>query len=330
MTDAALVNHSGHLPDVATNEPASWAGVLDWVGMSHIDLPIIVGDAGQHFPLHALVDAEVNLPHPRIKGIHMSRLYLLLHAYADAQQLTPLSLTTLLHEMVDSHADCHSTQARLHWSFSLLLKRAALVTPQLSGWRSYPVNLRARLIAGVFSLEATVSVMYSSTCPCSAALSRQLVRERFEADFAGVDLVGSAQVAQWLTDYASVATPHSQRSVAEVTVMIAPTEADLGLLRLLDLIESVLQTPVQTAVKRIDEQAFARLNGSNLMYVEDAARKLQAALSSDYQGSRVAVRHLESLHPHDAVAQASEFSENVARTNVELVRGSAWLSGGAK
>ena len=36
--------------------------------------------------------------------------------------------------------------------------------------------------------------------------------------------------------------------------------------------EAALGTPVQTAVKREDEQAFARLNGRNLMFCEDAPR----------------------------------------------------------
>ena len=56
------------------------------------------------------------------------------------------------------------------------------------------------------------------------------------------------------------------------------------------------------AVKRADEQAFAQLNGQNLMYVEDAARRIQQSLSLRFPVSSVSVRHLESLHPHDAVA----------------------------
>lgn len=49
---------------------------------------------------------------------------------------------------------------------------------------------------------------------------------------------------------------------------------------LIDQMEAVLATPVQTAVKRADEQAFAWLNGQNLMYVEDAV----ASASGDFQG----------------------------------------------
>lgn len=58
-------------------------------------------------------------------------------------------------------------------------------------------------------------------------------------------------------------------------------------------------------MKRADEQAFARLNGQNLMYVEDAARRIQQSLSLRFPVSSVSVRHLESLHPHDAVASVS-------------------------
>jgi GTP cyclohydrolase I len=63
-------------------------------------------------------------------------------------------------------------------------------------------------------------------------------------------------------------------------------------------------TPVQAAVKRTDEQEFARLNGENMMFCEDSARRIRAALEQlpgilDY---RVQASHLESLHPHDAVA----------------------------
>ena len=56
-------------------------------------------------------------------------------------------------------------------------------------------------------------------------------------------------------------------------------------------------------MKRADEQAFAALNGQNLMFVEDAARRIEAALG-EYPRPSVHVRHLESLHPHDAVAWA--------------------------
>ena len=68
-------------------------------------------------------------------------------------------------------------------------------------------------------------------------------------------------------------------------------------------IESAVQTPVQTFVKRADEQAFALRNGSNLMYVEDASRRILDAVTG-YRSATVEVRHFESLHGHDAVAKS--------------------------
>jgi GTP cyclohydrolase I len=156
----------------------------------------------------------------------------------------------------------------------------------------------------VFQLRLQVGVGYSSTCPCSAALSRQLLEQGFLQAFASEPLVEPDQVASWLRRHGTLATAHSQRSEAQVSVDLACDAPDLGILPLIARVEQALGTPVQTAVKRADEQAFAALNGRNLMFVEDAARRIQAALEGSYAQPRVHVRHMESLHPHDAVSWA--------------------------
>ena len=294
------------MPDVALHEPPAIRSGLDWVGMQGIDLPLLP-DAESTFTVAARVDAEVDLPDPAIKGIHMSRLYRLLDHIAAPHVLTPAAIDAVLQAMIASHADCQSSRARLAIGFSLLRRQAALVTPELHGWKTYPVTIDAVWQHGHLLLQLGVSVTYSSTCPCSAALARQVVQEKFNADFAGQQDVSRQEIDAWLGRYATVATPHSQRSIANVHVNIASNAATFGIASLIDLIEQALATPVQTAVKRVDEQAFARLNGANLMYVEDAARKVQHALQPYFQQSSVQVRHLESLHPHDAVAQVSSF-----------------------
>jgi len=95
--------------------------------------------------------------------------------------------------------------------------------------------------------------------------------------------------------------------VARLRVRLADN-ASFNLIQLIDQAEQALGTPVQTAVKREDEQAFARANGANLMFCEDAARRLQKALDADASLSdfHIRVEHQESLHPHDAVAYASK------------------------
>ena len=81
----------------------------------------------------------------------------------------------------------------------------------------------------------------------------------------------------------------------------------MALFELIDGAEETLQTPVQAAVKRADEQEFALRNGRNLMFCEDASRRLQAWLrAADWAADwALEARHLESLHPHDAVARAN-------------------------
>ena len=56
---------------------------------------------------------------------------------------------------------------------------------------------------------------------------------------------------------------------------------EFDVVTLINTLEDELKTPVQAAVKREDEQEFARLNGQNLMFCEDAARKIKALLEHD-------------------------------------------------
>ena len=89
-------------------------------------------------------------------------------------------------------------------------------------------------------------------------------------------------VHDWLaSERGLAATPHAQRSRADVRVELRPAFDELPLAALIDAVEQALGTPVQTAVKREDEQAFARLNAENLMFCEDAARRVAAALAAD-------------------------------------------------
>ncbi|SMQ95581.1 GTP cyclohydrolase [Xanthomonas fragariae] len=80
---------------------------------------------------------------------------------------------------------------------------------------------------------------------------------------------------------------------------------------LVGLCEQVYATPVQAAVRRIDESVFARLNGADLMYVEDAARGLRKVLAEHYASFDLTERHLENLHAHDALTETESDAEGV-------------------
>jgi GTP cyclohydrolase I len=158
----------------------------------------------------------------------------------------------------------------------------------------------------MFHVELKIDVPYSSTCPCSAALSRQLIQQQFLEDFANTPL-HHADVFTWLgSTKGIVATPHSQRSTAHLRLRLDDYLDDFPLIAVINDAEAALGTAVQTAVKRADEQAFALANGQNLMFCEDAARRLNLALkrSPGIHGFHVRVVHAESLHAHDAVAES--------------------------
>lgn len=284
------------LPDIAS-QASHHAQRLDWVGMGDIALPVLLADQR----INARASAGVSLDDASARGIHMSRLYLALHAL-EAQPLTPAVLQQLLNNFLHSHEGL-SQEASVTLNGDALLSRPALVSP-LSGWKSYPFEVRARQDSWGFHVELQVQVAYSSTCPCSAALARQLIQQQFAHDFANQPL-NYGQVMEWLgSPHGIVATPHSQRSYATLQVRLQANSTALPLVELIDAAEQALGTAVQTAVKRADEQAFALANGQNLMFCEDAARRLHSALREQpaFSAFHLRVVHAESLHAHDAVA----------------------------
>ncbi len=292
------------MPDIANEVSAEVAGKLAWVGMNEIEMPVrIEDDAGGLIQSTALVTAYVNLIDPDVRGIHMSRLYLHLDQGFDARPLNPCTLRQLLRSFLDSHEGL-SDRALIRVDFDYVTRRPALLSDN-EGWRRYPVSMIGILEGNEFSLEMGLEILYSSTCPCSAALARQVIQDKFREDFAGQAEVDFEQIHAWLgSEEGILATPHSQRSAAEIRVRLTPTFDMFPIVELIDEIENSLKTPVQATVKREDEQAFARLNGSNLMFCEDAGRRIQTALNRDERILDFWARctHYESLHPHNAVS----------------------------
>lgn len=302
------------LPDVALetnlrNTP------LEWVGMERIRLPlsfVFTGEAGaeRKISVTAEVSGFVSLDLAEARGIHMSRLYLSIQKLAEKSNLRLEDLETVLQEFLENHKDL-SRWARLVLRFQLPVLRSALLS-EATSWKTYPLQIDIQKSRGPHEekkVEVDFSVEYSSTCPASTALAREANRETFLEHFKGQNQVSVAEVEAFLSSSKGLsATPHAQRSLASVKLTYSHF---LGLsfsrfIEQIDGVEGALKTPVQGAVKRVDEQEFARLNGQNPMFCEDAARRIAAFL--EIQGSlenfTVKVEHFESLHAHNAVAFA--------------------------
>lgn len=295
------------LPDVALQKTQANNQSLDFVGMSGISLPmqLIIGDSSTE--IHCRVQAGVNLQ-TNDKGIHMSRIYNLLNTHLNQQILDITLITQVLNSILQSHQGL-SDYAQIRLAFEYRQWQKSLISDNY-GWRTYPVELVTHLHKQHISLELNLEVLYSSTCPCSAALSRQLIQEKFAQDFATNKSIDGATVIEWLGKEENIcATPHSQRSTAFIHLNIDDL-AYFSLSSIADIIKDVEQTlgtAVQASVKRQDEQEFARLNAKNLMFCEDSARMLRSFFARFNQFSianyHIRVEHHESLHEHDAVAE---------------------------
>ena len=292
--------------DVAKTKIAN-AQRLDRVGMSNIECPVLIQLAGSPVQLASgRADAFVSLDEPQ-KGIHMSRLFLSLTEALSTKPISPALVGEVARSFLKSH-DGISKFGHVRVNFELMIKRPSLLSDN-SGWRSYPVSIWATATDSGTRHGVDLTVLYSSTCPCSAALARQLIQNKFSQDFPPAHDVTRDAIISWLGKEESIAgTPHGQRSEGKARLLLEAPTADLGIvIETIKGLESALATSVQSAVKREDEQEFARLNAGNLMFAEDAVRRMSAtlALNKSFTGTSCEVRHFESLHPHDAVAKVA-------------------------
>lgn len=298
--ETKLMYRSRELPDVTSAAIGQNYSFLDWVGMEKIALPILFPvSQNESIGVSVDVDAFVSLDKD-VKGIHMSRLYFELQNQLANQCLSSALLHSLLNEMTRSQNGI-SNNAMVRLRMDLPLKKSALVTDNY-GYQNYSIEIEQSKGLEKNELRLSVTIPYSSTCPCSASLASQLISEAIDEHFEETTL-NKQTLLSWLTsDSAKLATPHNQRSYAYISMVLYESELP-DIPSLIFELESVIGTPVQTAVKRADEQAFAKLNGESLMFCEDAGRKLTHYLDRHKLVSQYSfkVEHQESLHAHDAV-----------------------------
>lgn len=271
-------NHSEIKSDVQSELHQSLAS-LNWVGMGQIQSAIQVHE----LTVPCALDLGVNL-HSGYRGIHMSRLYLSQQNDFLFQKLNFSCVNLFLQKALDSQAEL-SSEITSKISLQFPMKTLSLKSQQV-GFRNYPVQVIFQKSKTQNQIWIQFEVLYSSTCPQSASLSMEVLKSETEDN----------NLPQRLP-----ATPHAQRSRAVVQVQVVDFSERL-IENFIQLVESTLKTPVQTAVKKADEMEFARLNAQNLMFCEDAARTVAKALlqQADVLGFRIFCEHQESLHPHNA------------------------------
>ncbi|AXI47378.1 GTP cyclohydrolase I FolE2 [Sulfitobacter sp. SK012] len=276
-------NYMATLPDLQNGPASLIRGArqqIQHVGISNFRLPIRFHSLdGDDLTLETSVTGTVSLEADK-KGINMSRIMRSFYKHAEAT----FSFEVIEAALDDYKADLESIDARIQMRFSFPMKIESLRSG-LSGYQYYDVALELVESNGLRQKIIHLDYVYSSTCPCSLELSEHARATRNQ-----------------------LATPHSQRSVARVSVLMEDCDNCLWFEDLINACRRAVPTETQVMVKREDEQAFAELNAANPIFVEDAARLFCQQLQTDERISdfRVIASHQESLHSHDAVSVLTE------------------------
>ena len=265
------------LPDLQNGPVSLIQGkpvAIQQVGIHNFRLPLqFKTKHGAPITLETSVTGTVSLDAHK-KGINMSRIMRTFYEYSGRT----FSLDMLEEVLRGYQENLESVGARLILRFSYPIENQSLRSG-LSGFQYYDVAFEGRMDnQGRIHKYIHFDFVYSSACPCSYELSQHAIETRGVA-----------------------AVPHSQRSVARVSVELNDF---LWIEDLRDLCLTALQTETQVMVKREDEQAFAELNAAYLKFVEDAVRLLYEQLVDDtrIRDFKVVASHQESLHSHDAVS----------------------------
>ena len=298
------------LPDPQVDPIIPGARVpLKKVGIAPVDLPIRVlrRDGGQQ-ELQAQASLYCSLDDPNAKGLNLSRVYLLMHDTIK-DHLTIEGIQAALEEMAyrqGSNAAYCKLRFRYPWVQKALRTRKPLngyeesnpalhqelsdgtkiSLEKMEGHIAYNVTIEGRYVKNSdrpFKFYLTTEYTYSSTCPCSFELAHSAREKRNAA-----------------------ANAHSQRSVMTTTVQFDHSNI-VWIEDLIEMHRQIIPTEVKVVVKRRDEQAFAELNGSNLLFSEDAVRLVYGGLKEWIDDGRIhdftiSTSHEESLHPWNAIS----------------------------
>ena len=275
--------YKASMPDLQNGPSSLIRGAqqqIQHVGISNFRLPIKfhTRDNGD-LTLETSVTGTVSLEAEK-KGINMSRIMRTFYKHAEET----FSFDVIERALDAYKSDLESFDARIQMRFSFPMKVESLRSG-LAGYQYYDIALELVETGGVRKKIIHLDYVYSSTCPCSLELSEHARQFRGQ-----------------------LATPHSQRSVARISVLVDGNAPCLWFEDLIDRARAAVPTETQVMVKREDEQAFAELNAANPIFVEDAARLFTEQLQLDQRVSdfRVIASHQESLHSHDAVSVLTE------------------------
>ena len=271
------------MPDIQNGSSALIKGSkkrIQHVGISNFRLPVkFRTKSSSPITLETSVTGSVSLEADK-KGVNMSRIMRSFYKTNEEQ----FSFDVITKAISLYKKDLDSFDARIQMKFSFPMKITSLRSG-LEGYQYYDICLEVIDFDNVTKKIMHLDYVYSSTCPCSLELSEHARSVRNQ-----------------------MATPHSQRSVARISIELNPKFSTFWFEDLVELCRQAVPTETQVMVKREDEQAFAELNGANPIFVEDAVRSFAEKLSEEkkIRDYKILASHQESLHSHDAISLLTE------------------------
>jgi GTP cyclohydrolase I len=293
------------LPDPQINPIIPGARVpINKVGVCGVDLPVnFVRRDGTVEKLTTSVSLYGSLDSPDAKGLNLSRFPIVMHEQivnsVSIDGLTKI-LDTLQRKQGSRDVYC-KMKFKYPWTQQALRTRKELPADapdeqvfkvvegvklsheKAEGYIYYDCVLEGQKHGENYKFYLTVDYIYSSTCPCSFELAQNAIMLRGKS-----------------------ANGHSQRSVAKITVQFDPRNV-VYIEDIVEVARRQIPTEVVVICKRRDEQAFAELNGSNLLFTEDSVRLLYEGLDEMFHSGKIldfsiVTDHLESLHNWSATA----------------------------
>lgn len=279
--DDGFVPSKEYLDSMPDLQNADFVGIpIDFVGIQGMHLPLKIREKdGGYQEVMVEVTGTVSLD-AHNRGVNLSRILRTLYKSKD----DIFDINKVEDVLRNYQKDIKTFDAHILMNFKYRIWQDALRsvkedgTPE-GGWQYYDVTFDCNLdVTGEFKKIMHVQFLYSSSCPCSTALSEHAALTR------GI-----------------YGIPHSQRSVAKLSLEFNNM---IWIEDVIDMCNEALTTEVLVFCKREDEQAFAEKNGAQPKFVEDAIRYLADTLNknSNVIDYKVICSHLESLHAHQAVA----------------------------
>jgi len=271
--------HDINLPDVQEVDKPKYEIYLPKVGVENIKLPFKLALRNSKTrQLIANTSISTDLDSEK-KGISMSRLLL------SIQDLLGVGLNwEIIEQCLSNIADSiGSNNSHIKFEFELPIDKqsplSAYVFPLF--YKCYFEGFKHK---SNYVFNQSVIVQYSSYCPCSAALSDDLVKGGLHYGF-----------------------PHAQRSFAQIILnMDLQDKKQIWLEDIIDIVNNNIHTQPYPIIKRIDEQELARIASENPLFVEDAIRiishHLEKLMGYGINDWIIKCKHEESIHTHEAIA----------------------------